>query len=61
MTVEQQVKIIEAQIHSPHADFSLIEKMQYLTEFFGSDPEYTQEAMDIVRGNICKVSRGAEL
>ena len=54
MTVDEQVQIIEAQIHSEYANFSLLEKMQYMTNLFGPDPEYTKEAMDIVRSNICK-------
>ena len=54
MNIEQQVEIMEAQIHSPEADFTLMEKMQYLTKFFGTDPEFTREAQDIVRSNICK-------
>jgi len=32
----------------------LMEKMQYMSEFFDKDPDFTQEARDIVRGNICK-------
>jgi hypothetical protein len=51
--IKEQVRIIEAQIHSKHANFSLLEKMQYLIEFFGNDPDYSKEAMDIVRSNIC--------
>lgn len=54
MDIPEQVRIIEAQIHSPEANFTLMEKMQYLTEFFGKDPEFTKEATDIVRGNICR-------
>ena len=54
MKLERQVEIMEAQIHSPKANFTLMEKMQYLTDFFGKDPEYSREAQDIVRSNICK-------
>ena len=50
-TVDRQVKIIEAQL----SNFgSLMEKMHYMSEFFDNDPEFTREARDIVRGNICK-------
>ena len=57
MTIADQVKIMETQIHSPHADFTLMEKMQYLTNFFGDDPEYSKEALDIVRSNICRAMK----
>ena len=53
-SIDDQVKIIEAQIHSKHANFTLMEKMQYMNDYFGPDPEYTKEAMDIVRSNICR-------
>jgi len=52
MNIEYQVKIMEAQLS--YFD-SLMEKMQYLTEFFGPDPEFTKEAQNIVRSNICRV------
>ena len=32
----------------------LMEKMQYMSMMFDPDPEFTQEARDIIRGNICK-------
>ena len=54
MNVEEQVRIIEAQIHSKRANFTLEEKMIYMTSFFGNDPEYSKEAFDIVRSNICR-------
>lgn len=54
MEIERQVEIMEAQIHSPEVNFTLMEKMSYLTNFFGPDPEFTQEAQNIVRSNICK-------
>ena len=53
-TIEEQVEIMEKQIHSPEANFTLMEKMQYLTEYFGNDPEFSKEAADIVRSNICR-------
>jgi hypothetical protein len=51
MPVERQVEIMEAQLSNFN---SLMEKMQYMSEFFDKDPEFTREARDIVRGNICK-------
>ena len=54
MRIDKQVRLMEAQLHSTTANFSLIEKMQYMAAFFESDPEYTKEAMEIVRSNICK-------
>ena len=54
MEIDEQVRIIEKQIHSPHANFTLMEKMAYMTNFFGNDPEFSQEALDIVRSNICR-------
>ena len=51
MGIERQVEIMEAQLSNFD---SLIEKMQYMSEFFDPDPEFTKEARNIVRGNICK-------
>jgi hypothetical protein len=53
-TVDEQIEIMEKQIHSSVANFTLMEKMQYLTEYFGNDPEFSKEAADIVRSNICR-------
>ena len=51
MNKEQQVKTMETQL----ANFdSLLEKMQYMSMMFDSDPMFTQEARDIVRGNISR-------
>ncbi len=54
ITIElvRQVTIMETQLNS--AGFTLIEKLQYLTDFFGKDPEFSKEALNIVRSNICK-------
>jgi hypothetical protein len=54
MKIDEQVRIIEKQIHSPYANFTLIEKLAYMTEFFGNDPQFSKEALDIVRSNICR-------
>ena len=58
MDIDKQVRIMEAQIHSKVANFTLMEKMQYLTEYFGNDSDYSKEAQDIVRSNISKKLRG---
>jgi hypothetical protein len=51
LTIEKQVEIMESQLGAFN---SLMEKMQYMSEFFDKDPEFTKQARDIVRGNICK-------
>lgn len=51
MKIERQVQIMEAQLSCFD---TLIDKMNYLVNFFGKDPEFSKEAMDIVRSNICK-------
>lgn len=51
MDIEKQVKIMETQLS---AFDNLAEKMQYMNFAFDQDPEFTQEARDIVRGNLCK-------
>ena len=61
MTIERQVEIMEAQIHSQSAKFTLMEKMKYLTEYFGNDPEFSKEAADIVRSNICRAMHESNL
>lgn len=51
MKVEAQVRIIESQL----ACFDTpLDKLVYMNMFFDGDPEFTQEARDIVRSNICK-------
>lgn len=54
MNVERQVEIMELQLGSFN---SLMEKMQYMSEFFDPDPMFTQEARDIVRGNLCAATK----
>ena len=51
MDIDRQVEIMEGQLSCFDG---LMEKLQYLTEFFGKDPEFSKEAQDIVRSNICK-------
>ena len=50
-SIERQVEIMEGQLRCFE---NLMEKMQYMSEFFDPDPEFKKEARDIVRGNICK-------
>ena len=52
LTIEEQVKTIEGQLNSQEADFSLLEKLQYIHLYFKNDPMFSQEAMDIVMHNI---------
>jgi len=54
MSIEEQVKIMESQLSAFNG---LIEKMQYMSGFFDPDPEFSKEARDIVRGNICKSAK----
>ena len=58
MNIKRQIEIMEAQIHSPEANFTLLEKLAYLKEFFGNDPEFTQDAHNIVISNISKKYKG---
>jgi hypothetical protein len=51
MTKEAQVSIMEAQLS---LFGSVVEKMKYMSEFFDPDPEFTKEARDVVRSNICR-------
>ena len=50
MKLERQIEIMKAQLSSLD---NLLEKMAYMNMAFDNDPEYTQEARDIVRGYIC--------
>jgi len=50
-TIERQVEIMQAQLSNFD---SLLEKMQYMSEFFDKDPDFTKEARDIVRSNIIR-------
>ena len=52
LTTEEQIEIMEAQLGCFE---NLMEKMQYMSEFFDPDPEFTKEARNIVRGNISRV------
>jgi len=51
MEKKDQVEIMEKQLSNFE---TLLEKMQYMNFAFDSDPEYSKEARDIVRSNICK-------
>lgn len=51
MDIERQVEIMEAQLSNFDG---LMEKMQAMNMLFDPDPEFTQKARDIVRGNVCK-------
>lgn len=51
MNIEEQIRIMEAQLSNFE---TLLDKMVYMSHFFDPDPEFTQEARDIVRGNICR-------
>ena len=51
LTITEQVKIIEGQIKPLNG---LMQKVQYMTEYFGNDPMFNKEALDIVRSNISK-------
>ncbi len=51
MGVDEQVKIMENQLSYLGG---LMEKMQYMSTFFDPDPEFSKQARDIVRANICK-------
>ena len=51
MNIEKQIEIMEAQLSNFDG---LMEKMQYMSMMFDPDPEFTKEARDIVRSNICK-------
>ena len=54
MQKEQQILIMESQL----IDFTtMIEKLQYISARFDTDPIFTQEAIDIVRSNISKAPR----
>ena len=53
MDINEQVRIIEAQINSEHANFSLVEKMAYINQYFKPDPEFSDEAIQKVIHHIC--------
>ena len=59
MNIKEQVRIMETQINSPEANFTLMEKMQYLSLFFEPDPAFSKEARDIVIGNLSKTLKPA--
>jgi len=49
MNLNRQVQIIEKQIECFDA---LEQKMDYILHFFGPDPEFTQDAINIVTSNL---------
>ena len=54
MNTEKQIEIMESQL----SNFDdLMEKMRYMSMMFDKDPEFTQEARDIVRGNISEAHK----
>lgn len=50
MDLNRQVQIIEKQIECFD---NLEQKMDYITHFFGPDPEFTQEAINLVTAKLC--------
>ena len=52
MDIKDQIRIIDAQVNSPIANFNLFEKMQYINDFFKPDPDFSQEAINQVIHNI---------
>lgn len=54
LTVKEWVKVIEKQINSSEANFSLVEKTAYLSMYFDSDSSIPKQAMDIVRSNLVR-------
>jgi hypothetical protein len=54
MSVEQQIETMEKQLSNFDG---LLEKLQYMSMFFDPDPEFTQEARNIVRSNMGKATR----
>lgn len=55
LSVERQVEIIETQMNS--AGLLLFEKLAYLNSFIKPDPMFSQEAINIVMGNISRDSK----
>ena len=51
LTIEEQVEIMEKQLSNFD---TLWEKLQWLSMGFDPDPNYSQEARNIVRGNLCR-------
>ena len=51
MTQERQIEIMEKQLSNFD---TLWDKMAYMANFFDPDPEFTEEARNIVRSNIAK-------
>jgi hypothetical protein len=50
MQLEDQLDIMRTQLQ---VFDTVLEKISYLHGFFDPDPEFTQEARDIIRGEIC--------
>ena len=50
-SVSRQVEIMENVLGRFD---NIVEKMQFMHSFYDCDPSFTQEARDIVRGNIVK-------
>lgn len=51
MTTEKQVEAMEKQLESI---LSKYEKMRYIVTIFIVDPEFSMEAIGVVRGNIAR-------
>ena len=51
MTIQEQVKIMETQMQ---VFDKLVEKLAYIRMFIIPDPEFTQEAIDIVFNKLNK-------
>lgn len=51
MTLDRQIEIMEKQLSNLD---SLMDKMQYVTNFFNKDDQFTNQAVNIVVSNIMK-------
>ncbi len=58
MSIEEQVRIMEIQLGFFGTLFG---KMQYMSQAFDPDPDFTKEARDIVRSNLCKTKSNDQL
>ena len=54
MTVSEWVIVIETQINSTEADFTLAEKLAFLVKYYDNDPLIPKRALDIVRSNLAR-------
>lgn len=54
LTEQEQMEMMRGQINSTNAEFTPMEKLQYMKQYFEGDSMFDQRAIDTVKNEIIK-------